>query len=104
MASVSPNMQATMPDKTPSCGDPRTAVEKTSTAITSTIRTMTSVEQANTAKLASSRVKTNILDGALPAALSPTPFSSYGQVMFWLVFAVNLTMAAILNFRKDSVS
>lgn len=48
--------------------------------------------------------ETNILDGALPAALSPTPFSSYGQVMFWLVFAVNLTMAAILNFRKDSVS
>jgi apolipoprotein N-acyltransferase len=48
--------------------------------------------------------ETEILDGTLPAALAPTAFSSYGQVMFWLVFAASLTMAAILNFKKDSVS
>lgn len=48
--------------------------------------------------------ETNILDGTLPAALSPTPFSRYGQIMFWLVFASSLALAVALNSKKNRVS
>ena len=46
--------------------------------------------------------ETNVLGGHLPAALPPTPFSIYGQAMFWLLLTVCLATAAFSRFRKDS--
>lgn len=47
--------------------------------------------------------ETNILNGPLPAALRPTLFSIFGQVMFLLIFAASLTVAVIPNLRKVCV-
>jgi len=47
--------------------------------------------------------ETGVLDGRLPAALPPTPFSRYGQVIFFLAFAACWVTAALLKFRKGSV-
>jgi apolipoprotein N-acyltransferase len=44
--------------------------------------------------------KTGVVDGALPAAIAPTPYSRIRGLVFWLLFSANVSLSWIISRRK----